>query len=109
MTIELDTFVTVLQISSASGNVERGYDKGFSTVEVDTLVEEFQYWSHEDPCLYIGVLQLERVIDDTVEVIDCESCRLGFRQVRIDKEKSQLLLNNRPLRINGVNRFAKFN
>ena len=55
-------------------------------------------WSHEDPQLYTLALQLESngVKGDVI------SCRIGFRDVKI--EAGLLQLNNKPLTIKGVNR-----
>lgn len=92
------------QIVVASENVQVGYDKGFGTVEVVASLEDFQSWNHENPSLYIAVLELENYSDEKIETVDCESCRIGFREVKIDVQQRQILLNDKALRINGVNR-----
>lgn len=56
-------------------------------------------WTAETPHLYTLVLALEDSEGCTAEVV---SCRVGFRQVRI--ENGQLRINGRPVRLYGVNR-----
>ncbi len=55
-------------------------------------------WSDEDPYLYRLLLTLEA----NGEVVEIESCRVGFRAVEI--RDGHLLLNNAPVLIKGVNR-----
>lgn len=57
-------------------------------------------WSSEDPYLYTLVLEMK---DSKGNTTDIESCRVGFRQVRIN-ERGVLLLNGRRLIIRGVDR-----
>ncbi|MCE5184872.1 MAG: DUF4981 domain-containing protein [Planctomycetaceae bacterium] len=56
-------------------------------------------WTAETPHLYTLVLTLKDAAGNTVEAV---SCRVGFRQVRV--EDGQLLVNGRPIRLYGVNR-----
>ena len=51
------------------------------------------------PNLYVLVLSLK---DATGQVVDCESCLVGIRQVSMAPK--QLLVNGRPVIIRGVNR-----
>ena len=57
-------------------------------------------WSSEDPYLYTLVLEMK---DSQGNTTDIESCRVGFRQVKIN-ERGVLLLNGRRLVIRGVDR-----
>lgn len=56
-------------------------------------------WTAETPHLYTLVLTLKNADGKIVEAV---SCRVGFRQVRI--EQGQLLINGRPVKLYGVNR-----
>ncbi|GBF99412.1 beta-D-galactosidase [Raphidocelis subcapitata] len=56
-------------------------------------------WSAEEPGHYILVVEL-RGTDGSV--LECEACQLGFRNTRV--AGGQLLHNNAPLLIRGVNR-----
>eukprot|EP00967_Tisochrysis_lutea_P124794 scaffold208982_cov15-Tisochrysis_lutea.AAC.1 len=56
-----------------------------------------QLWSAEAPNLYVLVLE---VTDDGVEVVERESCQVGFRHTAVKDGK--LLHNGRPLMIQGV-------
>ncbi|GFY94928.1 glycoside hydrolase family 2 protein [Actinidia rufa] len=56
-------------------------------------------WSAEHPNLYTLVVCLK---DASGHLIDCESCRVGIRQ--ISKAPKQLLVNGHPVIIRGVNR-----
>jgi hypothetical protein len=54
---------------------------------------------NKQPNLYILVLSLK---DATGQVVDCESCLVGIRQV--SKAPKQLLVNGHPVILRGVNR-----
>ncbi|XP_027114160.1 uncharacterized protein LOC113760377 [Coffea eugenioides] len=56
-------------------------------------------WSAEQPNLYTLVVTLK---DASGNVIDCESCQVGIRE--ISKAPKQLLVNGHPVVIRGVNR-----
>ena len=55
-------------------------------------------WSHESPSLYSTVVVLKGADG---RIIEATSARTGFRKVEI--KDAQLLLNGKPLMINGVN------
>ena len=55
-------------------------------------------WSHEDPKLYTTLVTLR---DYRGAVLESTLCNTGFRKVEI--RDAQLLLNGKPLMINGVN------
>jgi beta-galactosidase len=56
-------------------------------------------WSAETPYLYTFVLTLK---NNNGQVIEAESCRIGFREVEI--KDGQLLVNGKPVKLFGVNR-----
>ena len=55
-------------------------------------------WSHERPTLYTTLVTLK---DLKGNIIECTACNTGFRKVEI--KDGILLLNGKPLLINGVN------
>lgn len=57
-------------------------------------------WSSETPYLYTLVLEMK---DAEGNITDIESCRVGFRQIEINR-RGVLLLNGKRLVIRGVNR-----
>ncbi len=56
-------------------------------------------WTAETPYLYTLVLVLK---DDSGNVADIRSCRIGFREVQINN--GQLLINGKPVKLRGVYR-----
>jgi len=56
-------------------------------------------WSAETPYLYTFVLTLK---DNNGQVIEVESCRIGFREVEI--KDGQLFVNGKSVKLFGVNR-----
>ncbi|KAJ6934521.1 hypothetical protein NC651_009511 [Populus alba x Populus x berolinensis] len=72
---------------------------GFLGNFLEGKLEKPKLWSAEQPNLYILVLSLK---DATGQVVDCESCLVGIRQ--ISKAPKQLLVNRCPVIIRGVNR-----
>lgn len=62
-------------------------------------LERPKLWSAEQPNLYTLVVILK---DASGNVVDCESCQVGIRQ--ISKAHKQLLVNGQPVMIRGVNR-----
>jgi beta-galactosidase len=63
------------------------------------LVKNPRHWTAETPCLYTLTLTLS---GPGGKVLDCESCRVGFRSVEI--RNGMLMLNGKRLVIRGVNR-----
>ena len=55
-------------------------------------------WSHEEPRLYTTLVTLK---DNKGNILECSACNTGFRRVEI--KDGVLLLNGKPLMINGVN------
>jgi len=66
-----------------------------------TSLKKIKEWTPETPYLYTVVLEL--LDTKSKQVLDVESCRVGFRQVVLSKQ-GQLLLNGVPAMIRGVNR-----
>ncbi|KAL9233819.1 hypothetical protein vseg_008766 [Gypsophila vaccaria] len=62
-------------------------------------IEKPRLWSAEQPNLYTLVVVLR---DASGNVVDCESCQVGIRQVTTAYK--QLLVNGHPVIIRGVNR-----
>ena len=78
----------------------RQYEKATAnTARIKLEVGPIRFWSPEEPTLYIAVMTL---LSSTGEAFDYESCKVGFRQVKI--ENDVILLNNKRLVIKGVNR-----
>ena len=67
-------------------------------VEFSKSIAKVALWSYEQPNLYTTVVALRGADGATIEA---SSCRTGFRKVEI--QDGQLLLNGKPLMINGVN------
>ncbi|QDZ19643.1 beta-galactosidase [Chloropicon primus] len=61
--------------------------------------ERLKPWTAEGPELYLLVLEL---IDGDGKCVDCESALVGFRSTRVSQRR--LLINERPLKLRGVNR-----
>ena len=65
----------------------------------EAKVESPRKWSAEDPYLYTALLRLK---NDGGDVIEIQSCRVGFRKVEISN--GQLKVNGKAIYIKGVNR-----
>ncbi len=66
-------------------------------------VPKVQVWSGEDPRLYTVVATLLAPTESEPSVeLESAACRIGFRRVEV--KDRQLLINNRPVMIRGVNR-----
>lgn len=72
---------------------------GFQGYVLRGRLEMPMLWSAEKPYLYTLVVALK---DASGELVDCESCQVGIRQ--ISKGTKQLLVNGCPVIIRGVNR-----
>ncbi|MBF0277055.1 MAG: beta-galactosidase [SAR324 cluster bacterium] len=82
------------------GNVNEDNQGAFSNlVKQKISVSRPLKWSAEQPFLYTLVLSLR---DENGEILDIESCRIGFRQVEI--KDGLLQINGKPILIRGVNR-----
>ena len=67
--------------------------------ELSCAIERLRLWSCEQPNLY----QLALVLKDSAgEVVEVESCRIGFREVEI--KNSRLYINGVAVLLKGVNR-----
>ncbi len=67
--------------------------------KVTATIARPRQWSAESPCLYTLVIEL---LSPSGEVLDIESCRVGFRQVEI--KDGIVLINGQRLVVRGVNR-----
>lgn len=72
---------------------------GFHGYRLAGKLQNPKLWSAEQPNLYTLVVTLK---DASGNIIDCESCQVGIRQ--ISKAPKQLLVNGHPVIIRGVNR-----
>ncbi|XVF00254.1 hypothetical protein REPUB_Repub03eG0269200 [Reevesia pubescens] len=72
---------------------------GFHGYVLVGKLEKPKLWSAEHPNLYTLVIILKDASDN---IVDCESCLVGIRQV--SKAPKQLLVNGHPVVIRGVNR-----
>lgn len=70
--------------------------------EVQEQIHEPKLWSSETPYLYTLVLEM---LDQTGNVVDIESTKVGFREVKINKE-GILLFNRKRLIVRGTNMHA---
>ncbi|EPS71270.1 hypothetical protein M569_03489 [Genlisea aurea] len=75
------------------------YHLGFLGYQLKGKLELPRLWSAEHPNLYTLVIILK---DSSGCLVDCESCQVGFRQIK--KAPKQLLVNGQPVMIRGVNR-----
>eukprot|EP00547_Thalassionema_nitzschioides_P008698 CAMPEP_0194231106 /NCGR_PEP_ID=MMETSP0156-20130528/44756_1 /TAXON_ID=33649 /ORGANISM="Thalassionema nitzschioides, Strain L26-B" /LENGTH=1110 /DNA_ID=CAMNT_0038963715 /DNA_START=337 /DNA_END=3669 /DNA_ORIENTATION=- len=71
-----------------------------TTYKVSTIITMPKLWSSEQPHLYTLLVTLQD--KKTREILQVESCRVGFRSV--DIRNGVLVLNGKPLTISGVNR-----
>ncbi len=101
--VEASLFDTRLNIvgespltSGSSVYISQGAE---SIIKMKARVKEPEKWSAERPYLYTLLLTLK---DRRGEVKELISARIGFRDVKI--KNGQLLLNNKPILIKGVNR-----
>jgi len=69
------------------------------TVALRTKVSRPRLWTCETPDLYRLLVVLE---DADGEVLEVETCRVGFRKVEL--ADGRLLINGRPVKLKGVNR-----
>ena len=76
-------------------------------------IPNIKQWTAETPNLYTLVVELHNANSDgsrgvsSERIIQCESCRVGFRTVSIDDDGSNhklLKVNSKPIMIRGLNR-----
>ncbi len=87
------------QIARASADIAPIEGAAEQTADIKTVVIAPHKWSPEDPYLYKMLLVLK---DGSGEVVEVESCNIGFRSVEI--KKNIFLVNGVPVKIKGVNR-----
>ncbi len=97
--------VAELELCDAEGRVVKHLAKSIRLaagescdVDFDFTLAKVKNWNYEKPYLYTTLLTLK---DSRGKVIEATACRTGFRKVEI--RDAQLLLNGKPLMINGVN------
>ncbi|MHC4842314.1 MAG: beta-galactosidase, LacZ type [Planctomycetota bacterium] len=66
---------------------------------LQAAVKNPKKWSAEQPNLYTLVMTL---VDDKGNVVEAESCKVGFREIEIKDKK--LLINGKSVKLYGVNR-----
>jgi beta-galactosidase len=72
---------------------------GEVTLDLERPVHSPRKWSDEDPYLYTLLISLK---DGAQEVLEVESCKVGFRVVEL--RDGQIHVNGRPILLKGVNR-----
>lgn len=90
----------IAEHSEVPFHTDGGYLRRKNCPELTMNIINPNKWTAETPYLYTLVLTL---FDPSGEPIDYESCKVGFRQVEINKE-GVLLLNGKRLILRGVNR-----
>lgn len=85
------------KVATASKKVSVVAD-GNASLDFDCKVNDVRKWDSEHPNLYSLVLSLT---DSKGNVIEATSAHVGFRKVEI--KDAQLMINGKPLEINGVN------
>jgi beta-galactosidase len=68
---------------------------------LETVVNNPEKWSDEEPNLYTLVISLE---DSTGRLLEAKSCRVGFRSVEFSKDDRKLMINGKITYLYGVNR-----
>ncbi|PON53286.1 Glycoside hydrolase [Parasponia andersonii] len=86
-------------VANMKPKVVSGASPGFQGYWLGGKLDIPMLWSAEKPNLYTLVVILK---DSSGNVVDCESCLVGIRQV--SKAYKQLLVNGHPIIIRGVNR-----
>lgn len=87
---------TVTGVGTATVDEQGGWhDRSVFTLPVPQPT----HWNAERPYLYTCILTL---LNERGEVVDTESCRVGFRNVAI--EQGLLTVNGKPILVRGVNR-----
>ena len=74
-------------------------EENILNAHIDLEVEKPHLWSSEKPYLYLLVLIVEDLEDN---LIDCEACRVGIREVSL--RNNRLCINSKPIIFQGVNR-----
>ncbi|MER2494399.1 glycoside hydrolase family 2 TIM barrel-domain containing protein [Catenovulum sediminis] len=68
---------------------------------INLKVDKPKLWSAESPNLYTLVLSL---YNDKGELVEAKSNKVGFRDVKIDEQTGELLVNGKSIKIIGANR-----
>lgn len=88
---------------SKKENVKLLCDAGDTAVaKVEVVIDDPEMWSPETPFLYTAKASIKR--DN--ELVDEISDRIGIREVSI--EGTSILLNGKPVKIKGVNRYDEY-
>ncbi|XP_062093159.1 uncharacterized protein LOC133798723 [Humulus lupulus] len=94
-----DTDLISSNVANMKLKTKSGASPGFQGYWLGGKLDKPKLWSAEKPDLYTLVVILK---DASGNVVDCESCLVGIRQV--SKAPKQLLVNGQPIIIRGVNR-----
>lgn len=81
------------------GNESVATQDHYYLVELCSNMKNAHRWSAEVPYLYTLIISL---LSSDEEVIDCEACRVGIRDVQV--HSGRILINGSPIIIQGVNR-----
>jgi beta-galactosidase len=98
---DLDGNLLGTQVSKVSPHAEyRNYERPTAnTARIKLNINNIKLWSPEEPNLYVAVITLLSPEDSE---IDYESCKVGFREVKIDN--GIIYFNGKRLLVKGVNR-----
>ena len=91
---------TMSRITSKWRFPDNQYKKLPQTAWFDFLVKDISEWSCDEPILYTAVVEL--YAPGEIKPCDCESVRLGFREIKI--ENNVIKLNGRRFVFRGANR-----
>lgn len=72
----------------------------FSVVTFQDRINDVELWTAETPNLYTLVLEL--VDSNSMNTVQAESCRVGFRSIRFNN--GMLQVNGKPITVCGINR-----
>ena len=67
-------------------------------VEAECRATDLKFWSPDTPHLYDVIVTL---VDEKGNVLDCETIRTGFREVKYDAAKGGLLVNGKNIWLTG--------
>ena len=96
----LDKENKAISLEKSSENIERFINsKDEAILTISSTIKNPLKWSAEKPNLYTLLIKL---FDNKSNLLEIESTKIGFRKIEI--RNNQLLLNNKPILLKGVDR-----